>query len=132
MPVTQREITIYAKRQAAINKSQARNKLLAEEFRKQLESGQALPDDGPHVIELAPNGGKELDWKSEFRALLIEKYAKRHAMRMAVLMAERDITEKETLAPPKQEVEILGKKYVGGYKLMVRANPTYRTVRKIA
>lgn len=132
MPVTQRDITVYAKRQAAINKSKKKQEDLSKAFRAQLDSGQALPDDGPYVLELSSQGGKQLDWKEELRIFLIEKNAKRHGVRMATMIAEQELARLEAAAPPNEPVEVLGKSYVGGYKLQVRANPTYRNQQRVA
>ncbi len=132
MPVTQRDVTVYAKRQAAINKSTKRNKILQELFKKDLEAGIPLPSDGPHVIELASNGGTVLSWEDEYRALYMEPLVKKHGLRIAMAMTEKHMEELRENAAPKPEVEILGVKYVGGYKMQVRANPTHRNQRKVA
>jgi hypothetical protein len=132
MPVTQRDVTVYAKRQAAINKSTKKNKLLQDLFKKDLEDGIALPADGPHVIELAPNGGTILSWEDEYMSLYMEPLLKKYGLRAAMAMAEKRMEEIRQAAPAKPEVEVLGVKYVGGFKMQVRANPTYRSQRKVA
>jgi hypothetical protein len=129
-PVTQREVTVYAKRQAAINRSAARNKILSTKFRENLDAGIPLPNDGPHEIVLASIGGRELSWEDEYRSLLVEGLVKKHGLRTAMLLASKHMEAIKENAPDKQTVEVLGVEYIGGYKLTVRANPTYRTTQR--
>jgi hypothetical protein len=134
MAITNRMILKYATRAAAINRLEKRQKELKENILGSLKAGDSLPEDGPFVLVLSHNGGKQLDWKDEYFDLLVKMYRKDNKLKVAEAMARNEMDEMYENAPAKDGPTIAGVKYPGGVKFLTDANPLYvePAVRKTA
>lgn len=130
-----RKITTYAKRQSAINRATKKQKELHDEILNELMMGSTLPDSGPYLLELGQCGGKDFSWESQYRILLVRVLKKKYGLKKSLEMAEEKMKKLVADAPEKDSVFVLGvnKSFVGGVKFLPpKANPNYRTVRKVA
>ncbi len=125
--IEQWKVTKFCKRAAALTRANKKQKELREDLLKELTSGRLLPDEGPYLLELAPNGGKEsIDWEKLYTDMYTAACVKKYGTAEGLVRAEEKILSIKESAKPKDAVEIGGVKYVGGVKLLPKVNPDYR------
>lgn len=125
--ITAQEVTKFAVRARRINILTKAQKELHEKIYGKLLAGASLPTDGPHVIDLSQNGGKEFSWEEQYEKILIMRYRnKGQTKTAAVAMAKEKMKKMKEAAPDKDGPTIDGKTYVGGVKFLPKINDKYR------
>lgn len=121
--ITAQDVKRFAVRARKINLLTDAQKKLREELVGALLKGATLPTDGPYVIDLSQNGGKQLDWQEEYEKILIIRYRnKGHSRLAAKALAEKKMKRMKDESPDKEGPTIHGKVYAGGVKLLPRIN----------
>lgn len=121
------KVTRFCRRAAALSKAKKKQEALRADILKDLENGFHLPDKGPFLIELSPNGGKvPVDWEKLYKDIYTAACIKKFGAVDGLLKAGKKFDEIENSAPAKDPVTILGENYIGGVKFNTRINPNYR------
>lgn len=132
--ITTKQVTTFARRAAALTKANKNQTKLREEILNALLAGATLPTDGPYVIELAQNGGKDLDWQTEYKKLYARyvRLQNEYTPSQAKALAEAHALSVKEDAPDKPTLVINGIGYVGGVKFNSRVNAKPPAVREVA
>jgi uncharacterized protein YoaH (UPF0181 family) len=109
-------------------------KILADEHKQLREAilhgllnGASIPLDGPYVVDLSQNGGKDFDWEDEYAKLRIKQFmAEGYTKVEATALVAQEMKEMKEKAPDKESVVIGGQSYVGGVKLTPKVNAKYK------
>lgn len=126
--ITQKTLNFYAQLTASIKRATELREKKRDEIIKALQAGAVPSSNGPWLLQLIPNGGKEIDWKFEFELYLCAEFSRTMSVKAAVIEAKKVIAAKYKSAPDKEGIIIQGKNYVGGVKVKVEpVNPDYQT-----
>lgn len=131
--IEQWKVTRFCKRAAAMTRAKKKQDKLKEEILKELQLGYIIPNSGPYVIELCPNGGKEpIDWEHLYTEMYTAACVKKFGVPAGLKAAEEKIMAIKASAKPKESVEVAGMEYVGGVKFLPKVNPDYRASKSSA
>src|ERR1700755_1668467 len=111
-------VTDYAIRARRLTLLGNAQKEAREEILDALLKGAEIPTDGPYVLDLSQNGGKDFSWEDEYAKLRISQLkADDYTQREAEALVPQEMKEKKESAPDKEAVTIGGVPYVGGVKI---------------
>lgn len=124
--ITKEQVTKFAVRARKINLLNDTQKEERTKILDALKAGASIPLDGPYVIDLSQNGGKEFSWEEEYAKLRISQLkADDYTQKEAEALVAQEMKEMYEKAPEKDKVVIGGQGYVGGVKLTPKVNARY-------
>jgi hypothetical protein len=124
--ITAEQVSKFAVRSRRIKLLTDAQKAAREEILIALKKGASIPLDGPYVIDLSQNGGKDFSWEDEYRALRISQLkADDYTQKEAEALVAQEMKEKKDAAPDKDSEVVNGESYVGGVKLTPKVNANY-------
>jgi len=124
--ITKEQVTKFAIRSRKITLLTGEQKELREEILDALLKGASIPLDGPYVIDLSQNGGKDFSWETEYQQMRIAALkAEDYTQKEAEALVAQEMAEKKAAAPDKEPLVIGGVSYVGGVKLTAKVNARY-------
>jgi hypothetical protein len=124
--ITSEQVSKFAVRSRRIKLLTDAQKVAREEILTALKKGASIPLDGPYVIDLSQNGGKDFSWEDEYRALRISQLkADDYTQKEAEALVAQEMKEKKEAAPDKEAEVIDGESYIGGVKLTPKVNARY-------
>lgn len=124
--ITAKQVTQFAIRARKITLLTGSQKEAREEILQALLKGASIPLDGPYVIDLSQNGGKDFDWADEYAKLRISQLkAEEYSQKEAEALVAMEMKEMKEKAPDKEALVIDGESYVGGVKLTPKVNAKY-------
>src|SRR5258708_36362508 len=121
--ITKEQVTKFAIRARKITLLTGEQKDLRQEILDALLKGASIPLDGPYVIDLSQNGGKDFSWETEYQQMRIAALkAEDYSQKEAEALVAQEMAEKKAAAPDKEAVVIGGVPYVGGVKMTPKVN----------